>query len=358
MNTQRNIEYFKHLDALRFFAFLAVFFSHAPLLPENHFLHKYLKLGFLGIDFFFVLSSFLITWIILKEKDQTHRFSWKYFMIRRILRIWPLYFLIIITGWLAWVIKPDVSVPDLGCYVSFLANFYIIKYGDNFLFFLTFLWSISVEEQFYFFWSILLKFIKRYLAFVFVLLIIASLVFRWLNVDDSKVLYFHTLSILGNFGIGGLAAFLSFYNYKFLNFIKNMPKWLTAIPYLILFICTMFYYSIFTSDLGIIVERLIFSLIFGWIILEQNFAQKSFIKWGKFKMLNYLGKISYGLYMYHGLVLTIITIAGLSAFKGYFFNCLITLAAFLLTVAISAISYKYFEYPFLKLKKRFYTFDK
>tara|TARA_Y100000589_G_scaffold328039_1_gene371250 strand:+ start:76853 stop:77929 length:1077 start_codon:yes stop_codon:yes gene_type:complete len=358
MNNLRNIEYFKNLDALRFFAFFAVFLSHAPLLPDNHFLHQYLKLGFLGIDFFFVLSSFLITWIILKEKTLTRQFSWCNFMIRRILRIWPLYFLIVLLGFIVWLLKPDVSVPDWGWYIGFLANFYIIKYGDSFLFFLTFLWSISVEEQFYFFWSLLMKFVKRHLPAIFITLILISLIFRWINSENSKVLYFHTISILGNFGIGGLAAYLSFYNHQFINMVKNQRKFFTLLPYILLILCVAFYYVLFAGRIGVTIERLFFSLIFGWIILEQNFAQNSLIKWGEFNFLNYLGKISYGLYMYHGVVLTAITVGGLAVFKGYFYNISVTVAALLTTIVVSAVSYKYFEHPFLKLKKRFYTFDK
>ncbi len=358
MNNIRNIHYFKNLDALRFFAFFAVFLSHAPLVPDEHFLYKILKLGFLGIDFFFVLSSFLITWIILKEQSTTGKFVWKNFMIRRILRIWPLYFLLIGLGIIIQGVVPDISTPGWTWYISFLANFYIISYGDNFLFFLTFLWSISVEEQFYFFWSILMKFIRNRLPVVFMALITASLLFRFWHLDNSKILYFHTLSILGNFGVGGLLAYVMFHKSRWAKIMEQIPKITTVIPYLLLGLSIVFYEQWFSSSVGIVVERLVFSVIFGAIILEQNFAKNSWIKWGDFSWLNYLGKISYGLYMYHGIVFTIISILHLDTPYHPTKNILLTLIALLSTILISAISFAYFERSFLKLKKRFYTFDK
>jgi len=288
----------------------------------------------------------------------TKNFSWRNFMMRRILRIWPLYFLIIGLGVAVWLIKPGTSVPDWWWYMGFLANFYIIKHGDNFLFFLTFLWSISVEEQFYFFWSLLLKWVHRFLPAIFVLLILGSIIFRFFNYDNGKIMYFHTVSILGNFGVGGLLAYLSFYSKSFLRFIENMPKWATALPYLLLVIFVAFYYTLFSSPVNVAFERLFFSIIFGWIIIEQNFARHSIIKWGNFKPLNYLGKISYGLYMYHGVVLTFLAIAGWNNFISYSANIGISMLALGITILISAISFKYFERPFLKLKERFYTFDK
>jgi peptidoglycan/LPS O-acetylase OafA/YrhL len=94
-----NRRHFHTFDALRFFAFLKVFLLHLPITAFP--LFNYLKGGGgIGVSFFFVLSGFLITYIILEEKSQTGRVNLKNFFIRRILRIWPLFYLMILIAFL------------------------------------------------------------------------------------------------------------------------------------------------------------------------------------------------------------------------------------------------------------------
>ncbi len=106
MDPSKKTVYFKNLDGLRFFAFLAVFISHATLFlgysnlsPAFYSIKKYILVnGDVGVSFFFVLSGFLITYLLLKEKDGYGKISLKNFYIRRILRIWPVYFTTILVG--------------------------------------------------------------------------------------------------------------------------------------------------------------------------------------------------------------------------------------------------------------------
>jgi peptidoglycan/LPS O-acetylase OafA/YrhL len=102
--------HFHSLDAFRFFAFLQVYFLHLPL--DNHFfIFSFLKqTGTIGVSFFFVLSGFLITYLLLKEKKKSGLIDAKKFMIRRIFRIWPLFFLVVITVFLL----PDTLKDSLG----------------------------------------------------------------------------------------------------------------------------------------------------------------------------------------------------------------------------------------------------
>lgn len=356
--------YFPNLDATRFFAFIPVFFTHvffsqnpAVLNSETyHFVETHLKVGILGLDYFFVLSSFLITWIILEEYQLAGEFNFKNFVLRRSLRIWPLYFLIVGVGFIAAQFFTTAQLPPLPYFLLFILNFYIVQQGDAFLFFLVILWSVSVEEQFYFCWAIMLKFLKKYLLPFCFILIGISLLFRWMNLTDQKKLYFHTASTLANFSIGALVAYLSFYRTKAFHFLKTLPKIQIFSIYFLMFLNIIFYKSIYCTSLLQTFERLIFSLFFGFIIFEQSFCTESIFRFGKWKWSNYLGNASFGLYCYHGVIITIFIKLSehygwsFSAFQIFILNPLLLLA---LTIAVTIASYEIYERKFLILKDKF-----
>ena len=166
--------YFPGLNALRFFSALAVIITHVELLKHKFKLPNYWhieiieKLGVIGVSFFFVLSGFLITYLMLEEKENTSLFSVKNFYIRRVLRIWPLYFLILFIG---FFILPNFTyleyfsdnfklyfTENLICYLLILPNvsssfFSIVPLIEQLL-------SIGIEEQFYLLWPLFFKFFK------------------------------------------------------------------------------------------------------------------------------------------------------------------------------------------------------
>jgi peptidoglycan/LPS O-acetylase OafA/YrhL len=311
--------YFPNLDASRFYAFIPVFLTHCFYSNDSNiinskfylFVHNHLQLGLLGLDYFFVLSGFLITWIIIEEQKQTNKFSLKNFYVRRGLRIFPLYFLMVAIGFIIQFVvlnfssKELNSLPNLFYFLSFTLNFYIIHYGRDFLFFLVFFWSVSVEEQFYLVWSLLLKFLGKYLNFLCYFMILVSIVFRYLNLNNNNELVFNTLSSLANFGCGSLLAFYSFYSENFKLKITNLSKKIIFVSYLLFALCVIFYNSIFNTNILIVFERFIFSLFFTFIIAEQAYCKNSFFKLGTIKFFDFFGKLSFGLYCYHGLLLTI-----------------------------------------------------
>src|SRR5581483_12414074 len=100
--------YFRNLDAPRFLAFVTVLFEHMLFTTNSSiqnssfykFYDEHFRIGVIGWDFYTVLSGFLITWIILEEYKLTEKFSLAYFWVKRCLRIWPLYFLMIIIGFM------------------------------------------------------------------------------------------------------------------------------------------------------------------------------------------------------------------------------------------------------------------
>lgn len=363
--------YFDNLDALRFFAFGMVFLSHGFFeLPVGegtqklNVLSSFSHLGRLGVDFFFVLSSFLITWIILEERKATGGFRTGFFLIRRSLRIWPLYFLIVMFGYSVIFLQQQLTPspmahenPSPWWFVFFIVNFYIVQHGDSFLFFLVFLWSIAIEEQFYLFWATVMRWFREWLALLCYTLILSSLIYRYFHLDQSRDLYFHTLSALGNFGVGALTALFCYRQESNFQRICELPKIFIVSGYLLLFACIIFYESIFNFRWLMVNERLFFSLLFAFVISEQCFCTNSFYKAGKFPALNYLGKISYGLYCYHGLVITIVTQAFVFTGNGWHNGWIVAamgLMFFSLTVLVAHISYRFYEGKFLEWKRDYY----
>ena len=364
------IKYFKELNALRFIGFVGIFFGHVFFSNDIEIvnskiystLYSYGKiLGFISIDSFFVLSSFLITWKGLEELKVTKKFQFKNFLIRRSLRIWPLYFLVIFLGFLIEFIKSyynqDISsLPSFWSFILFILNFDIIKNGYEFLFFMVFMWSISVEEQFYIFWALILKWFQNHLLKISLLIILISLTFRIYFIDDSLNLNFHTISALGNFGVGALAAIAAFNNSILITKIRDFSKTQIVIIYLISLIIFIAIPSLQNHDLFIVIQRVLFSFVFAFIILEQTYCQQSIFKLSRIKYFNFFGKISYGLYCYHGIMITIVL-----KFSDYFSKSLFTsififpTLIFCGTLLFSHLSYKFFESKILKLKTK-YTF--
>ena len=364
------IKYFKELNALRFIGFVGIFFGHVFFSNDIEIvnskiystLYSYGKiLGFISIDSFFVLSSFLITWKGLEELKVTKKFQFKNFLIRRSLRIWPLYFLVILLGFLIEFMKSyftqDISsLPSFWSFILFILNFDIIKNGYEFLFFMVFMWSISVEEQFYIFWALVLKWFQNHLLKVSLLIILISIIFRIYFIDDSLNLNFHTVSALGNFGVGALAAIAAFRNSFLITKIRDFSKTQIVIIYLISLLIFIAIPSLQNHDLFIVIQRVLFSFVFAFIILEQTYCQQSIFKLSRIKYFNFFGKISYGLYCYHGIMITIVL-----KFSDYFSKSLFTsififpTLIFCGTLLFSHLSYKFFESKILKLKTK-YTF--
>ena len=370
MNTSK--KYFENLDASRFFAFIIVFLAHtfitsSPEIKSSNifqFVYGWGKIGMLGLEYFFVLSSFLISWIILEEKEKTNSFNIKNFLIRRTLRVWPLYFLIVLIGvLLSYIAKANnvelSPIPPFEYFGLFIINFYIIEHGTNFLFFLAFLWSISIEEQFYLFWSFVMKFLKISLLWLSILLIIISIVFRAIYIDESLQLYFNTISALGNFGIGGITAYLAFYNKSLFRKIINLKKIHNIIIYTVLVLSIVFFHQLNEIKIFTIFSRLYFSILFALYIIEQSYGQHRVFEPGKSIILNYLGKISYGLYCFHGVVITILIklLEQLHFTETYWHVFLLyPLIILVFSILFAHLSFRYFENYFLKLKAKFYTF--
>lgn len=369
---KNNKIYFENLDGLRFLCFLAVFFFHSFHTDyknlESMKLYSFISEdifgnGNLGVNFFFVLSGFLITYLLIEEKKLNKNIHLKKFWIRRILRIWPLFYFCVFFG---FIIFPYIKtlfgqIPNetanLLYYLTFLNNFDIIKNGLPDSSILGILWSVAIEEQFYLVWPIILYLlpIKKYWV-AFSSIIIISLVFRIYN--SSYIMHeMHTLSCIGDMTIGAFGAWLIIEKEWFKEKIINAKKLYIILIYIIFAIILLFRHQIINYSSFInIIERPFIAVIIILIILEQTFSKNSFYKMSNFKRISKLGTITYGLYCLHfvGILIT------LNITKYFHFNTelwqvliLETSLALIITIIISKLSYRFFESPFLSLKEKF-----
>lgn len=361
-------KYFSNLDATRFISCLTVFLHHTIISQSDaanspalyRFYDANLSVSFVvGLDYYIVLSGFLLSWVILEEYKFTNRFNIIYYYIRRILRTWPLYVVLILIGYgMVWYARHIMGIsvhamPPLKWMATFTLNFFIVKHGMAFIFFVAFLWSICVEEQLYALWGILLRWGKKFFPVVCMFLVAISLVFRTIHIHEQLNLFFNSVNWLGNFAMGGLMAWFCMRSGTLFEKMKKMPKTIIALVYIAFALNLAFYKYIYASDVMTILERLCITLFFCFIIFEQSFCENHLFELGKYKFLNYLGKIAYGLFIFHGPVTLL-----LEKISQHFHWPNNTLTVFIInpvlifviTLGVSAISFKYFEKPIMSLR--------
>jgi peptidoglycan/LPS O-acetylase OafA/YrhL len=365
--------YRPELDALRFVAFLCVFACHALPYPESlhsasiegpawRLVETVREAGNFGVSLFFLLSAYLITELMRREKLATSDVHLKAFYIRRVLRIWPLYFLLLL---LCCVLGPFVSIFHMApgqvlANLFFSGNWYIIaKLGSVSA--LPYLWSISVEEQFYIVWPSVFKIADRAgmsalaapvvclplsLAAIVIVTQLGRLpdVTVWLN--SAVQFQFFGLGAIFAFALRGKAPSLSLRR-RILFWIGGAVSWMLASG-----VCRIKSPNAFVGPVRMCVGYELVALgctlfFFGTL----GIAAKNIPNWMRF-----LGKVSYGLYMFHALALFATTSIRKANEHGGSSSLVFAgdrVAALALTILLAALSYKYFEAPFLKLKERF-----
>ncbi len=371
--------YFPNLDGLRFISFFVVYLHHCYLsffsyLEESNpaaykaqaFLFQY---GTLGVNFFFVLSGFLITYLLIKEKEFTGTIHVGNFYVRRILRIWPLYYLCLFIGFIVFPLikqytgEVDHESANPLAYLIFAANFdYMHTWPEKpSAILLSVLWSVAVEEQFYLCWPLLLKIIPvRFYKWLFLTIMAGSLVFRSFYTADTDVdhayRYFHTFSLIGDMALGGLIAWFCSYESAFKRWITHLTRWQILFLYAATILICLFKAQLFPAGAPIIFERLVIGICFGLIIAEQNYALHSPVKMSQLKIISKLGIYTYGLYCLHLLAMwmTVKVVVKLGLFEGSLWVAGgSALLGLILSIIISLASYHLFEKWFLKWKDKF-----
>jgi peptidoglycan/LPS O-acetylase OafA/YrhL len=363
--TQTRVDSFYRpgLDILRALAFLLVFVAHGLLwhLDKPTQLGAIGRAGEFGVCIFFFLSSYLITELLLREKRETHTILIPAFYVRRILRIWPLYFSMIGVGWLYGHFSPTHTV-SLAWGISLMllfTNWYTAGHGypPGFLFPL---WSISLEEQFYLLWPCIVKYLSpgSLLGISTMLMTAAYLTLARLLRQEQTLdpaIWVNSLVQFQFFALGTITAIVL--RGRVLNLSKAV-RWGLCVAGLLCLRAAQG--AVYTNDpvlphnFAHVAPRYLIALpgclclFFSCLQLAGGRLQKPFI---------YLGKISYGLYVFHVLWLG----AARDLIRHFLGEHLSPIPAALgamslalpATIVTGMLSYRYLESPFLRFKKRF-----
>eukprot|EP00388_Colpodella_angusta_P012414 GDKJ01031493.1.p2 GENE.GDKJ01031493.1~~GDKJ01031493.1.p2 ORF type:complete len:369 (-),score=-9.89 GDKJ01031493.1:51-1157(-) len=360
--------YFPNLNGLRTIAAFLVVIHHVEQFKKilgrpNYFDNPFIKItGKTGVILFFVLSGFLITYLLIKEKQVTKTISIPDFYKRRVLRIWPLYFLLIV---ISFFILPRIPFFNIGEASALVADNFSIKI----LFFVLFMpnlalglfppvpyasqaWSIGYEEQFYLFWPWIVKFRQNLKVIIISLVslfylssILAFTVFREMLADHDLLKVaeiFYDFPAYDSLLIGGLLAYLSLYRISFFHFFFK--------KYVQLFLYAATFSAIAFGLKVPYVNNLFYALMFALIIANLALNPNSIISLEN-RVFNYLGKISYGVYMYHSIaIVLVLKVLPRLDLDNLFLEYLLSA---LITTAIATLSFEFFENEFIKRKIKF-----
>jgi peptidoglycan/LPS O-acetylase OafA/YrhL len=324
--------------------------------------------GKIGVALFFSLSGFLITSLLFNELQTTKTIRLKDFYIRRILRIWPLYYWVVLLGLLVLNRIPALKIPVLSDamyqnmnaitllnVLLIIPNFthFYIPYSDQ-------RWSIIVEEQFYLIQPALMRLFRKrnVLVGVFCVLIFSSEILR------GMIYLFHLSRFIS---VGALDAILE--QLKYLGCIavgcvfsalfykkENPPRGVLFSPVtqvivlLILVICSLTSFYIIHNDEAF--DYRLYCVLFSIVVINAALNPRNIFKL-ETPVLDFLGKISYGIYMYHMMCIGIaLAIARSIVGSGVVQDILLYVLSVGLTILVSWLSFRYFESFFLKLKPR------
>ncbi len=321
--------------------------------------------GWMGVDFFFVLSGFLITGILI-ETRQEKQFL-KKFYVRRTLRIFPLYYFVLFSYIVADQVFQLSQANDSG-YVFHL--FYLTNWDRLFGFdrpyALNHLWSLGIEEQFYLFWPAIFLMLNSHkkIQIFCACAIVFSMVLRGYSASQGHLnfAYDNTLCRLDGLMTGALLASLirsSDFRIKLSDVCLYCILGLSVCVFIFLHKGHFFSLDPLVISFGLPALHLVFgSCILFVFLLRESHAYRRILS---FPVLAYLGRISYGIYVYHWFVMLALDATGLidQEALGYFGAQLVFFAlSAAVTVAVASLSYYAMEKPILGLKDRYAPYEK
>lgn len=362
-----NRDYYNGLDGVRAIAVILVMLFH--FYPQG-----ILQIGWVGVDLFFVLSGFLITNILIKYKDREHYF--KSFYMRRVIRIFPIYYIVVIPLLLLnYFALHNKAIGEQLSYLFYLQNFAAL--GSEFLFGLEHTWSLAIEEQFYLFFPFVIRFLplKKSFYFVIGLILMAILLRTFFAIKEPEIFYWQSVLFFTRMDSLLLGALLPL---AVSNFSIKKNTMSTILNVVLIFSAILIFFSIINYSFANLQE-------YGFAqLLSQSFGKESlstpyghlrftffalffaacvgkvayfsgdkhkylFLRW---KPLEFIGRISYGIYLYHWIIQRFTTLY--LEKTGWQINAFVlVLAKIVLTIVIAYFSWIWIEKPILKLKDRY-----
>lgn len=359
--TNRNMRYIRQLDSIRAIAVLLVIISH--WISKDYFINWFPN-GLLGVDLFFILSGFLITRILLDsrlkmESTQSDKFKVVLnFYGRRILRIFPIYYLTIFCLLIFHKFLDTRINNGFIYFMTYTTNYYFFKIKDWDKI-TSHMWSLSVEEQFYIIWPFIIlflrwKYIQRAIIFFIICGVLSQFIFRATQFGDILA-----ISCFDAFGMGALLAWQVTFNPV------PMKRFYKIVSVAGLFAIILLSFIATDRSYYFMLGRFAIRILGLWVISHVLYREER-INHSRWHFLNNpllirLGKISYGVYLYHLIIPTLLLKISESYLPflmplyrpGRIYLGMLLMLQFLILIGLSALSWRFLEKPFLRLKKYF-----
>lgn len=332
-----NNKRFSLLDGLRAISILAVIWHHTAPQWGGILTH----IGAHGVTLFFAISGFLITTLLLRERDRNGHIDLKAFYLRRTLRIFPLYYsvlalyIVAVTFFEGDAIVKQTFFDNLIYFATYTSNLFVHLDGRVVFYFA---WSLAAEEQFYLVWpSIMYKAGTALKAFVpLIVVIIVCIVDQLLG---TQYLTAVPLAIIG----GALLAVALHTRYGFQMLTLFLGKTWSALT--IIIVLTL---ALINEGIPDYIIHLLFVLLVGSCVIRENHLIGQLFA---LKPLVYVGSISYGMYLFHMLCKNAV-VKALGIVKWPTLGIEVFVLTCLLSIIVASLSYRYFESYFLMLKRR------
>ncbi len=377
--------YFKNLDGIRFCAAFLVLLQHSfgfkkGYSPAAPFVDRLFgDTGRLGVNLFFILSGFLISYLLLVEKDATGTVSYRNFYLRRVLRIWPLYlgYGLVLTFLSPYVADKlgwgnDTTVPLMFLNMIFLlffsVNMQIAFVGTNRGMF-EISWSVCIEEQFYLVWPLLMNNFRKKLPDLLVVMFCISILVRVLivlllpliapSLSQERVLLMNHLLLfdkLDLFGGGLFVALLYRQRERFAVFFRVFFRpWIQLVMTLLALLYTL---SVIKPDnvyFQLFVDHYVCDILYGYVLLAA-IVENSIYRLEQ-PLLKTMGRISFGIYLFHTAVCQFVLlffrkVVGHPEWR-LVYDVVYPLSCVAVTGVVAWVSYTYYEMWFLNKKRKF-----